>query len=315
MKSSVISEVVEASFSIYLDSDRKDGLSVCEVTRLDTLDESGAPVPGGLYDARMGPLDQKVFCGTCRSNVATCPGHPGHIELDLPVYYPLYFAELVRLLRSKCLFCHKLRMSQQRVRSYLLRLMLLEMGEIDEASTLFDSLAPSQLDKGDGEPGDSTEPRDVESRLRKIELRYKTFVQTRALKKKPDLLIKSLQRELIDAFMKANIATKRCENCNAFSPPIRKDGASKIFQRPIPMRQRKSMSSNVKQKSAMEELKRKQGNIEDDDTDEENLNVDDEEEEDDDEDNLDSRGLSQAARRAANRTTEADKYLHPQEVE
>lgn len=46
MKSSVISEVVEASFSIYLDSDRKDGLSVCEVSRLDTLDENGAPVPG-----------------------------------------------------------------------------------------------------------------------------------------------------------------------------------------------------------------------------------------------------------------------------
>lgn len=65
----------------------------------------------------------------------------------------------------------------------------------------------------------------------------------------------------------------------------------------------------------MEELKRKQGNIEDDDTDEENLNDEEEEEEEDDEDNLDSRGLSQAARRAANRNTEADKYLHPQEVE
>ncbi|RYH32421.1 hypothetical protein EON65_00555 [archaeon] len=61
----------------------------------------------GLYDSKMGPMDQKVYCGTCRSNVATCPGHPGHIELDLPVYYPLYFGELVRLLRSKCLFCHK----------------------------------------------------------------------------------------------------------------------------------------------------------------------------------------------------------------
>lgn len=129
--------------------------------------------------------------------------------------------------------------------------MLLEMGDVEEASTLFDSVAPSQLDKGDGEQGESTDPNNIESKLRKIEIRYKTFLQTRALKKKPDYLIKSLQRELIDSFMKANMAIKKCENCNAFSPPIRKDGASKIFQRPIPVRQRKSMSSSLKQKVSL----------------------------------------------------------------
>lgn len=46
MKSSVISEVVEASFSIYLDNDRKDVLSACQVTSLESLTAEEVPVPG-----------------------------------------------------------------------------------------------------------------------------------------------------------------------------------------------------------------------------------------------------------------------------
>lgn len=39
----------------------------------------------GLLDPRLGPTDQGVPCRTCGLNYINCPGHPGHIELDVPV--------------------------------------------------------------------------------------------------------------------------------------------------------------------------------------------------------------------------------------
>lgn len=194
----------------------------------------------------MGPLEQRQVCGTCKSTYALCPGHPGHIELDVPVYYPMFFGELVRILKAKCMSCHKLRVSSTRVRYYLLRLMLLEMGDTAAANSLFDLVAPSQLDKGDGEQGVSTEEVPIEKTLLDIERRFKQFCKSRSICSKPELMIKQMQREVIDSFMKLCQATKRCENCSAFSPAIRKDGAAKIFQKPIPQRQRKSMSSTIR---------------------------------------------------------------------
>lgn len=38
------------------------------------------------------------------------------------------------------------------------------------------------------------------------------------------------RRQLVEGLMKTLAATGRCENCNAFSPTIRKDGSNKLFQ-------------------------------------------------------------------------------------
>lgn len=208
-------------------------------------------------------------------------------------------------------------MSHMRTRYYLLRLMLLEMGDIDGANSLFDLVAPSQLDKGDGVTGHSTEENSVDKKLHDIEVRFKRFASSKTIRNKPDLLIKSLQRTVIEEFQKLTLATKRCENCSAFSPPIRKDGAAKIFQKPIPLRQRKSMSSTLRQKSALKSIAKQAGKIEDEDTDEEDLadeQYNDEEDEDDDEEDdnpLQAGRLSNAAKQAP----AADKYLPPLEVE
>lgn len=56
----------------------------------------------------MGPVDQSSgFCQTCNLRYSSCPGHPGHIELDVPVYYPVLFPAMYQLLRCKCFYCHK----------------------------------------------------------------------------------------------------------------------------------------------------------------------------------------------------------------
>jgi hypothetical protein len=107
MSEVVRTSVSNARFSVFSDEEKKNALSVCHITSVETLDVEGRAIPSGLYDLSMGPTEQRIHCHTCHMNYINCPGHPGHIELDVPVYYPLYFNDLIRLLRTKCVYCHK----------------------------------------------------------------------------------------------------------------------------------------------------------------------------------------------------------------
>ena len=76
-------------------------------------------------DSKLGATEASVKCPTCGNGYVTCPGHCGHIELDVPVsllysnvfscadffsqvYHPLLFRSLFTMLRCKCVFCHRL---------------------------------------------------------------------------------------------------------------------------------------------------------------------------------------------------------------
>jgi len=72
----------------------------------DVVDNLNRPISGGLYDPAMGPIDRQSRCTTCSLSYKECPGHMGHIELPVPVYNPLLFKDLYRVLRSKCFMSH-----------------------------------------------------------------------------------------------------------------------------------------------------------------------------------------------------------------
>ena len=80
-------------------------LSVKKLTNPETFDALLHPNFGGLYDPALGPTDKDDLCGTCSQNYIYCPGHFGHLELPLPVYHPLFFKELLQILRSSCFKC------------------------------------------------------------------------------------------------------------------------------------------------------------------------------------------------------------------
>ena len=155
----------------------------------------------------MGPLDNRSVCETCNIKYAHCPGHCGHIELDQPVYYPMYFTELVRLLKLKCIVCHKFRLEAQKVRYYLIRLKLLEMENIPEANSLMELVNPSEqlldldLDLTDPEVKEKREDVvvDIEKKLHFYEKRYEAFARMKSTRKSSrsenNTYIKSLQRE------------------------------------------------------------------------------------------------------------------------
>lgn len=129
-------------------------------------------------------------------------------------------------------------MSAFRLRYYLVKLKMLEMGAkaaadlLDEwvnPASLFDELADSKA-------------ADLEAHLKLHEDRYAAYT-SRSHRRPVDLGTKNLQRTVLDEFRKKCLEVKKCENCGAFSPPYRKDGYSKIFQKPLSNAMKKRMSA------------------------------------------------------------------------
>ncbi len=118
-----------------------------------------------------------------------------------------------------------------------MKLKLLEIGEFQKCFELdnivFDSTTFDDL----------SSDKDISKTL--FDSYEKVYEKHSALSNKkipPDSLIRKMQREVIDSFNKEAVACKRCDSCGSFSPPLRKDGSSKIFEKPLQKRLRKSMS-------------------------------------------------------------------------
>ena len=62
----------------------------------------------GTIDPALGanPFNKLEVCQTCGQDSTYCLGHPGHVELSVPVYNPMNMAFLYRLLKAKCYHCH-----------------------------------------------------------------------------------------------------------------------------------------------------------------------------------------------------------------
>lgn len=84
--------------------------SVVEVTKSDTYNNN-EPVVAGLFDPRMGVLEHGKPCATCEQKNTFCPGHFGHIDLARPVYHPLFFDTVRKLLGCVCYRCSRLMVS------------------------------------------------------------------------------------------------------------------------------------------------------------------------------------------------------------
>ena len=84
--------------------------SVCEITNPSTADGK----LNGLFDPRMGVLENGKICRSCGQNNHNCPGHFGHFTLARPVYFTQFFKQLMKIMRCVCFKCGKLLIDKQR---------------------------------------------------------------------------------------------------------------------------------------------------------------------------------------------------------
>ena len=104
--SSEIEPVVGIQFGIF-SPEEIERRSVVEITNYQTY-EGNEPKIGGLFDPRMGVLDNGKTCRSCGQTNHNCPGHFGHYRLARPVYYIQFFETILNVLQCVCIRCSKL---------------------------------------------------------------------------------------------------------------------------------------------------------------------------------------------------------------
>jgi DNA-directed RNA polymerase II subunit RPB1 len=104
-----ISQIKEIQFSISSPEDilKSSAAHINTATLYDTT-SNNIPKTGGLFDTRLGVIDRQFRCKTCEQTHVNCPGHMGHIELAVPVYYEHFIVYVKGVLNCICLRCSKL---------------------------------------------------------------------------------------------------------------------------------------------------------------------------------------------------------------
>ncbi|CAF2125894.1 unnamed protein product [Rotaria magnacalcarata] len=195
-------------------------LSVKELTSSSAIDRLGAPISGGPYDLALGPFDKNDRCFTCGQGFVSCPGHLGHISLVLPVYNPVFFRNLVNVLRGCCLHCHTIQCTNAEKYLFSMQMVYLKHGqtnEIDNIQSIYKTwvLEKKSLDTFYEQINEHMKLNPASST--KIEATTKNLL--------------AIRQQLIKEFEARAFKTKKkfCPNCNAPVRALRADSHSKLF--------------------------------------------------------------------------------------
>lgn len=82
-------------------------MSVAEIVSTDTY-SGNEPIIGGLFDSRMGVIENDKTCKVCMQKNTFCPGHFGHIELAKPIFHMQFFDVVRKILKCVCFRCSAL---------------------------------------------------------------------------------------------------------------------------------------------------------------------------------------------------------------
>ena len=80
--------------------------SVAEIVTQETFDGDN-PKVGGLFDPRMGVLENGKICPTDGLDNRFCPGYFGHIKLAMPCLHVQYLQYIIKILKCVCWRCSK----------------------------------------------------------------------------------------------------------------------------------------------------------------------------------------------------------------
>lgn len=104
-----ISQLKEINFTVLKNSevlkssvimDRDEGITKNSLYQNDKI-----PVVGGIVDLRLGTTNRELKCQTCGLNENKCPGHFGHLKLNMPVFHTVYMKYILNLMSLTCHQC------------------------------------------------------------------------------------------------------------------------------------------------------------------------------------------------------------------
>ena len=170
----------------------------------------------------MGATDAKGICETCKQGYAFCPGHFGRVELPVPVYNPLTFGTVVRLLRCTCLHCWHFRLNGETTAKCCTKMALLAAGHLAEGMdcSVFHKPEKGEEDSdvealGDEEADEKAAAPAAPAAMESNQPQWTTHTWGEA-------------RRLVAQFLAKQPA--KCENCGCASPALKAEGSSKVFR-------------------------------------------------------------------------------------
>ena len=98
-----LESIDELQFSIFNHSDINKG-SVVDVLTSDTYD-GFIPKSNGLFDTKMGTIDEYILCPVDKRDRYSCPGYFGKIDLVRPVFNFNYLPYVEKILKCICFRC------------------------------------------------------------------------------------------------------------------------------------------------------------------------------------------------------------------
>lgn len=136
MAGSFVKKLGSVEFGFYTAEEAK-MLGMAEIIHPNVYDSSKVPTVGGLADPRLGisPGISEV-CQVCLQDVNSCPGHLGCIPLTVPVFNPFTLDIMVKLLKAKCTFCHRVKITDEKAELLVLKKKLCKRGKLIDAGQI-----------------------------------------------------------------------------------------------------------------------------------------------------------------------------------
>ncbi len=242
----------------------------------------------------------------------------------MPVYHPTFMDQLLRLLRAKCAYCHRLKLSRKEVNRYICKLRLIQHGLLDAAQEIDNIESMDKENEKEGSDSDEDQtPGDIIIRQRNAFVKKAIKAAKSApweWRREKNEGVADARRLVVKSFLKAMTAGKACGNCKGISPTFRKDRYVKIFEKALSVKDRAKMSlGNFKTVNAVELLNRdkEKGNA---DFDEgiEDMDLSSNEDDEGEGDNLDVDGdivMGQSSTNSKPKVVKApQRYVNPMEV-
>jgi len=101
-----VKKIEGIQFSV-MSADEIKRMSVAEIVSTDTY-SGNEPIIGGLFDSRMGVIENDKICKVCMQKNTFCPGHFGHVELAKPIFHMQFFDVVRKILKCVCFRCSSL---------------------------------------------------------------------------------------------------------------------------------------------------------------------------------------------------------------
>ena len=185
-------------------------------------------------------------------NAYTCPGHPGHIELPVPVYHCSFMDQMMKLLNGQCSFCGRLKLAQMEKNRLCCKLRLLRYGLVAESNEL-DNITPETNNRG-ADPDDGAPEKDAEEKQEDLLELRNNFVERKVKKarKRGVAPVSSAQkiqgvseqrRAIIKLFFQEITKIQTCSACRGNTAGYRKEKFRKVFRKPQSQQSQKKNAS------------------------------------------------------------------------